>query len=251
MRVFLILLTKELKAFFLSPIAYVVIGLVMVLNGFSFTSGLTDLEEKASPATLAVYTFNSVPFWLAYFFIFPVITMRLFSEEQKLGTLETLLTAPVHSWQVILSKYFAALIFYMIIWVPSLINFTIFRLTCAPDPATIGSLGGVYTIILLIGIFNIAIGCLSSALTSNQIVAAMTCFTCCLLHFLLGFLLLFFSKEIPAQFQDFISYISTMEHVRNFIDGLIDTRQFLYYIGFAALILGLTYHVLEFRKWKA
>ena len=97
MRVFYILLVKELRAFFLSPIAYVVIGLGMVLNGFSFTSAMTKLETSPQASVLVDYTFNSIPFWLAYFFIFPAITMRLFAEEQKLGTIETLLTAPVRS----------------------------------------------------------------------------------------------------------------------------------------------------------
>lgn len=251
MRVFFILLVKELKAFFLSPVAYVVMGLVMVLNGFSFTSGMSILEQEPSTAKLTSYTFNSLPFWLAYFFIFPVITMRLFAEEQKLGTIETLLTAPVRSGQVIMSKFLATLIFYIILWVPSLLNFIIFRYTCVDDSNTIGSLGGSYTIIFLIGIFNIAIGCFASALTSNQIVAAMTCFTCCLLHFLLGFVGLFFANQMRPEFQEFISYFSTIEHVRNFLDGLVDTRPFVYYTAFSALMLFLTHHVLEFRKWKA
>ncbi len=251
MRVFLILLVKELRSVFFSPVAWVVMGLVMVMNGFSFMTALTKLEESAQGAALADYTFNSVPFWLAYFFIFPAITMRLFSEEQKLGTIETLLTVPVRSLQVILSKYSAALIFYAILWVPSLVNFTIFRFTCVTDANTIGSLGGSYTIIFLVGVFNIAIGCFASALTSNQIVAAMTCFTICLVHFLLGFALFFFSGELPAHFQEFIAYFSTLDHVRKFIDGLVDTRPFVYYISFAALFLFLTHHVLEFRKWKA
>ena len=245
------MLSKELKGFFLSPVAYVVMGLVMVLNGFSFTSGMSILEQEPSTAKLTTYTFNSLPFWLAYFFIFPVITMRLFAEEQKLGTIETLLTAPVRSWQVILSKYFGALIFYMVLWVPSLINFAIFRITCVDDSNTIGSLGGSYTIIFLVGVFNIAIGCLASSLTSNQIVAAMTCFTFCLLHFLLGFVGLYFANQMPPAFLEVFSYFSTIEHVKNFLDGLVDTRVFVYYTAFAALILYLTYQVLEFRRWKS
>ncbi|MEM0895343.1 MAG: ABC transporter permease subunit [Verrucomicrobiota bacterium] len=250
MRVFLILLVKELRGFFLSPIAWVVMGLVMILNGFSFSSAMTDLENNLRSVTMAAYTFNSQHFWLAYFFVFPVITMRLFAEEQKLGTIETLLTAPVNSWQVILAKYFAALVFYIIIWVPSLLNFVIFRLTCLTDGTVLGSLTGSYLVIILLGVFNIAIGCLASSVTANQIVAAMICFTLCLLHFLIGYLLLFFKRDVPPQYQDFVSYISTVEHVRLFIDGLVNTKPFIYYISFAALILFLTHHILEYRKWK-
>ncbi|MEM9478234.1 MAG: ABC transporter permease subunit [Verrucomicrobiota bacterium] len=250
MRVFLILLFKELRGFFLSPIAWVVMGLVMVLNGFSFSSAMTDLENNLRSVTMAAYTFNSQHFWLAYFFVFPVITMRLFAEEQKLGTIETLFTAPVNSWQVILAKYFAALIFYIIIWVPSLLNFIIFRVTCLTDGTVLGSLTGSYSIIILLGVFNIAIGCFASSVTANQIVAAMICFTLCLLHFLVGYLLLFFKRDVPPEYQDFVSYISTVEHVRLFIDGLVNTKPVVYYISFAALILFLTHHILEYRKWK-
>ncbi len=250
MRIFIILLGKELRGFFLSPIAWVVMGLVMVLNGFSFSAAMTDLENNQRSVTMAVYTFNSPQFWLAYFFIFPVITMRLFAEEQKLGTIETLFTAPVSSWQVILSKYTAALVFYIALWIPSLINFTIFRVTCLTDGAVLGSLTGSYLIIVLIGVFNVAIGCLASAVTANQIVAAMICFTLCLVHFLLGYLLLYFQQDVDPAYQGFVFYISTVEHVSLFIDGLIDSRPFVYYIGFAALFLFLTHHVLEYRKWK-
>ncbi|MFT4551285.1 MAG: ABC-2 type transport system permease protein [Pseudoalteromonas tetraodonis] len=247
-----VLLSKELRGFFLSPIAYVVLGLVMVLGGFSFTAALTDLKTGDRASTLAVHTFNSLQFWLVYFFIFPVLTMRLFAEEQKLGTIETLYTAPVKSIHILLSKYLAALIFYAVLWIPSLINFAIFGMTCPDDVSAIGSLTGSYSIIFLVGVFNLAIGCFASALTANQLVAAMICFTLCLLHFLFGILMeVVKSDNINAGLVQFSEYISTVGHVRSFIDGLLDTRPFVYYISFAVLILFLTHHVLQYRKWKA
>ena len=247
-----VLLAKELRGFFLSPIAWVVLGLVMLLGGFSFTAALTDLKTGEEGRTLAVHTFNSLQFWLVYFFIFPVLTMRLFAEEQKLGTIETLYTAPVKSIHVLMSKYLAALIFYAVLWIPSLINFMIFGLTCPNDTGAIGSLTGSYTIIFLVGVFNLAVGCLASALTSNQLVAAMLCFTMCLLHFLFGILIeVVKSDNVSAALLQFSEYVSTVGHVRAFIDGLIDTRPFIYYISFAALILFFTHHVLQYRKWKA
>ncbi len=243
-----VLFVKELRAFFLSPVAWVVLTLVMLLNGFSFTAALTDLQGGERAVTLAVYTFNSNQFWLAYFFIFPVITMRLFAEEQKLGTIETLLTAPVSTVQVLLSKYLAALAFYVVLWLPSMLNFLVFRLSSPDSAAAIGSLKGSYAIILLVGVFNIAIGCLASALTKNQLVAAMACFTFCLLHFLVGYVME--SVPIQEQFRPFVAYFSTLAHVRTSIDGLVDTRQIVYYTSFAVLLLTATFHTLEFRKWK-
>jgi len=249
----LVLLVKELRSFFLSPIAYVVLCLVMVLGGFSFVAALTDLKTGVRSQTLAFHTFHSPQFLLAYFFIFPVLTMRLFAEELKLGTIETLYTAPVKSSHVLLSKYFAALIFYAVLWIPSLINFTIFRTFYPDDVAAIGSLWGSYSIIMLVGVFNIAIGCLASALTANQLVAAMICFTTCLMHFLYGYLMeiAISDEKVSPVLLQFNDYVSTWGHLRSFIDGLISTQPFVYYISFAALILFFTHHVLQYRKWKA
>ncbi len=244
------LLAKELRSFFFSPIAWVVMALVMLLNGFSFTTALETLRSGDRTISLARYTFDTPIFWFAYFFIFPVATMRLFAEEQKLGTIETLLTAPVSTLQVLVSKYLAGLIFYIVVWLPSLLNFFIFRLSYPQSADAVGSLAGSYTIIFLIGAFNIAIGCLASALTRNQLVAAMTCFTLCLLHFLVGYFLGNVLPDLHEAYRPFVELISTSLHVRLFVDGLVDTRQIVYYLSGAALLLTLTYHVLEFRKWK-
>lgn len=244
-----VLLKKELRSFFYSPIAWVVLAFVMLLNGFSFTAALEILRKADVDETLVGYTFSSTSFWLTYFFIFPVITMRLFSEEQKLGTIETLLTAPVNTIHLLIAKYLAALTFYCIIWLPSFLNFVLFRISSTENATAIGSLTGSYAIIFLVGIFNIAVGCLASALTKNQLVAAMACFTFCMLHFLVGFILQ--DLPVPEAWQGLLYYFSTVKHVEIFINGLIDSRQFVYYLSFTILLLTATYHVLEYRKWKA
>ncbi len=101
MRVFLTLLFKELRAFFYSPVAYVVLALVMIINGFSFRAAIVVLESSPQQGSIVTWTFNSQWFWLSYFFLFPLLTMRLFTEERKMGTFETLFTAPVQTWQVV------------------------------------------------------------------------------------------------------------------------------------------------------
>ena len=244
----IVILKKELKSIFYSPIAWIVIALVMLLNGFSFTAALEILRKADVDETLIGYTFSSTSFWLTYFFIFPVITMRLFSEENKLGTIETLLTAPVQTIHLLLAKYLAALVFYFVIWLPSAVNFFLFRISSADNANAIGSFLGAYAIILLVGIFNISIGCLASALTKNQLVAAMACFTFCMLHFLVGFILQ--DLPVPESWQDSLFYFSTVKHVQIFISGLIDSRQFIYYLSFTILVLSFTYNVLEYRKCK-
>ena len=127
MRIFLILLKKELRAFFLSPLAYVVLAFFMLLNGVPFILSLVALGAGERQHSLVFFTFNSAWFWMAFLLLFPIITMRLFAEEQKLGTIETLLTAPVRTSHVVLSKYVAALFFYCFLWLPSVVNFLVFE----------------------------------------------------------------------------------------------------------------------------
>ena len=250
MRCFFILLSKELRAFFVSPVAYVVLALVMVLNGFSFRAGLAILEGESSGGSIVTWTFYSRWFWLSYFFIFPLLTMRLFAEEKKLGTFETLLTAPVRAWQVVGSKYVAALIFYCLLWLPSLANFWFVNwLTAGQVEVPSGPLQGSYVVLLFMGLFNLAVGCFASALTSNQIVAAVISFTLSLMHFLIG-VFIQVGQNVPEKFVDLVQYISSSDHIRVFTSGLLDSRPMVYYGSLALLFLALTHQVVEFRRWK-
>jgi ABC-2 type transport system permease protein len=250
MRCFFILLSKELRAFFVSPVAYVVLALVMALNGFSFRAALAILEGEPSGGSIVTWTFYSRWFWLSYFFIFPLLTMRLFSEEKKLGTLETLLTAPVQAWQVVGAKYGAAVVFYCLLWLPSFGNFWLARwITAGAVEVPVGPLVGSYIILFFMGLFNLAVGLFASALTANQIVAAVVSFTLCLMHFLLG-VFVQVGRNVPEKYVDAVQYISTSDHIRVFTSGLLDTRPLIYYASLAVLFLALTHQVVEFRRWK-
>ena len=251
MRLLLTLFTKELRSFFFSPIAYVVLALVMIINGLSFRAAVSVLEMKPQSTSLATWTFTSQWFWLSYFFVFPLLTMRLFAEERKLGTWETLCTAPVRTWQIVISKYFASVVFYCLLWVPSLANFAIFQ-TMTGGAAEIpeGTLLGTYILIFAMGLFNLSMGCLASALTANQIVAAVVSFTASLCHFLLGVLIIYFYGAETRAFVDFVYYITTVQHIETFTHGLLDTRPLVYYTSLSFLFLVITHQVLEFRRWR-
>ena len=252
MRIFWILLVKELRAFFFSPIAYVVLALVMLLNGVSFYAAVRILQSAPSEGSLVTWTFTTIWFYLSYFAIFPLITMRLFSEEQKLGTIETLLTAPVRTVEMVLSKYMATVIFYCILWLPSLLNFYVFQwITLEMAELPTGQLIGSYLIVLVMGLFNIAIGCFASSLTKNQIVAAIMSFSMILLHFLLGAFMLYLSDQSNQQFAEITGYFASIVHVRTFTSGLIDSRPLIYYSSFTVLMLFFTLQVVDFRRWKA
>jgi ABC-2 type transport system permease protein len=251
MRIFLTLLTKELRAFFFSPVAYVVLALVMIINGFSFRAAIAMLENAPQQGSIVTWTFNSQWFWLSYFFVFPLLTMRLFAEERKLGTWETLFTAPVRTWQVLSAKYLASVIFYCLLWLPSLANFGIFQtMTAGAAEIPKGALLGTYLLLFVMGLFNLAMGCFASSLTSNQIVAAVMSFTFSLMHYLVGLFVLYLGSRIPPMFVDMVRYIATIEHIKIFVSGLLDTRVVVYYASLAALFLAFTHQVLEFRRWR-
>ncbi|MBP7950879.1 MAG: ABC transporter permease [Verrucomicrobiales bacterium] len=252
MRVFLILLGKELRAFFLSPVAYVVLALFMVISGFSFAQAISALRDMPSESSIVQWTFYPPWFWFYFFFAFPLITMRLFAEEQKLGTLESLLTAPVRTVQVLLAKYAAAMIFYVVLWLPNLLYLAILRWVSQGQvdiPA--GSLWGSYAILLLVGLCYVAAGCLASALTRNQIVAAILCFTMILLHYLIGTFVMFISRDNPVGMADTVDYFVIVRHMNLFTKGLFDSRAVVYYTSLSVLLLAMTHQVLEYRRWKA
>ncbi len=251
MRVFWTLFKKELRAFFFSPVAWIVLALVMVLGGVSFKAALSVLETAPSEGSIVTWTFHAQWFWLSYFFIFPLLTMRLFAEEKKLGTLETLFTAPVRAWQVVASKFLAALFLYSVIWLPSLGNFALLHwITGGRVDIPPGALQGSYLILFVMGAFNLAAGCFASSLTANQIVAAVVSFTLSVLHFLGGVFILLAGRRVPEAFVDLVHYVASVEHIRLFTQGLIDTRPLVYYTSLTLLFLTLTHQDVEFRRWR-
>src|SRR5438105_5815107 len=171
---FFTLLSREIRAYFYSPIAYIVLVFFLLVSGADFYFQISYMNQRPMTYSVEEAFFNSVFFWFAFVLIFPLITMRLFSEEFKLGTIEPLMTAPVRDWQVVLSKFFGALIFYVILWLPTLLYFWVFQtVTHQPAAASRGAYFGAYLMLLLLGMFYLSIGCLASALTNNQIVAAV------------------------------------------------------------------------------
>jgi ABC-2 type transport system permease protein len=251
MRTFFILLSKELRAFFLSPVAWVVLCLFMVITGWSFSFSIGLLQEKPSDFSIVRWTFFPQWFWYYYFFLFPLITMRLFAEEQRQGTLESLLTAPVTTAQVLLAKYTSALIFYCVLWLPALLYFGLLHwIMRGKVEIPLGALGGSYLILFATGLFHLAIGCLASSLTKNQIIAAILGYALILLHFLAGTSLMYLSQDNPDRMRPILDQAVTMRHMDYFTLGLIDTRPLAYYLSGSIIILMVTHQILEYRRWK-
>ncbi len=176
--------------------------------------------------------------------------MRLFAEEFKLGTIEPLMTAPVRDWQVVLSKFFGALIFYLILWVPPAFYFIIFQqITGQAAAHSAGAYSGSYLMLLLLGMFYLSIGCLASVLTRNQIIAAIISFCAITLLFFLG-LVQFILLDVSSATRDLLGYFSAIEHMGTFSRGVIDTRPIVFYLTMTIVMLALTYQAFQSRKWR-
>jgi ABC-2 type transport system permease protein len=250
MRKFFTLLSREIRGYFYSPIAYIVLVFFLLVSGVDFYFQVSFMNQRAVPYSVQEAFFNSVFFWFAFVLIFPLITMRLFAEEFKLGTIEPLMTAPVRDWQVVLAKYFGALIFYIILWIPTALYFVIFQaITHQPAAGSTGAYFGAYLMLLLLGMFYLSIGCFASVLTKNQIVAAMISFATITLLFFLG-LVSFILLDVSSETRQLLGYFSAIEQMGTLSRGEIDTRPMVLYLSMTIVMLTFTYQAFQSRKWR-
>jgi len=227
---------RELKSYFYSPIAYIVMTVFLVISGYFFAVILSHSRE----ATLR-YSMQNMPIILL--FVTPIITMRLLAEESKTGTMETLMTAPVSDFEVVFGKFLAALGFYVAMLVPTLAYVGFLRWVGRPD---YGPIIASYIGLVLMGGLFISIGLFASSLTRNQIVAAMIAFAMLLLFWVLGFA----AGRSGTTLSKVIEYIGIFEHFDTFRKGLVDSRDVIYYLSGTAFMLFLTVKVVESRKWR-
>jgi len=250
MRKFLTLLAREVRSYFHSPIAYIVLFFFLLVSGVDFYFQISFMNQRPVQYSVQEAFFNSVFFWFAFVLIFPLITMRLFAEEFKMGTIEPLMTAPVRDWQVVLSKFFGALVFYIVLWIPTCLYFVIFqKITGQLSANSAGAYVGSYFMLLLLGMFYLSVGCLASVLTKNQIIAAIISFCAITLLFFLG-LIQFILLDVSSGMRDLLGYFSAIEHMGTYSRGIIDTRPIVLYLSLTALVLTLTFQAFQSRKWR-
>ena len=250
MRIFFTLLGREVKAFFYSPIAYVVMFFFLIAFGASYYVGISLLRNNVTEATVIEATFN-ILFWFPFLLTFPLITMRTYADEFRMGSIEMLTTAPVRDWQVVLAKFLGAFIFYCVVWAVTAVHFVAFKTITGKAPALgPGAIFASYLLLALIGAFYISIGCLASALTTEQINAAVISFAAIFIAFVSG-LLTFIANITNPVLRDMIAYVSPIQHVDDFSRGIIDSRPIVWYLTMTALMLFINFHVFQRRKWKA
>jgi ABC-2 type transport system permease protein len=176
--------------------------------------------------------------------------MRLFALEKASGTFETLMTTPVSDIQVVAAKFAAAIIFYMVTWLPMLACLFIVRhFTNQPGALDAGTVGGMYLGIFLTGCLFLSLGCFASAISQSQMAAAMISFVLGVSLFSLGFL----AKSIPvsAQWQaQALSYFNLFDQMNDLARGVLDTRTVVFYVSASFFFLFLTLRVVESRRWK-
>ena len=219
------LTARELKAFWYSPIAYVVGALFLFLQGLVFWLLILALNDpRSDPSwTMAQVFFGGTFFyWFASLMVAPLLTMRTFSEEKRTGTIELLLSAPVTDGQVVLAKFLGAWVVYILLWAFTVVFFLVLRLFTPFDwgPVLTGYLGT-----WLLGGVLIAIGIFASSLTRNQVIAAVLSFVMILLLLSVGILDAFIRDPEASSI---VRYLSLMEHLRNFSKGIIDTRPLVF-----------------------
>ncbi|GJQ60549.1 MAG: hypothetical protein D8M57_19215 [Candidatus Scalindua sp. AMX11] len=227
---------REIRSYFVSPIAYIVISVFLIASGFFFAGNLQFWQEASLKGSL-----DSIQFFLLL--LTPVITMRLISEETKSGTMETLMTSPVTDFDVVFGKFLAALGLYMVMILPTWIFVLFLYLFGNPD---FGPIISSYIGLTLMGGLFVSIGILISSLTRNQIVAAVIGLISLILLWVMGFL----SSYGDSWYYLCLKYIGTFDHWESFTKGIVDTRDVIYYLSFTALMLFITVRVVESRKWR-
>ncbi len=230
---------RELITYFLSPIAYVVLTVFALVHGWLFVGALGGAQ--VDPNIVAGFAF-----WIAFYMMIlfaPIITMRLLSEEASSGTIETLLTTPVSDMEVVLGKFFGALIFSMAMLVPIGVECLFLASVGQLDPGPVAS--GLLGLYLVIALF-LAIGLFCSSLTRVQIGSAIMSIVVLLGLFFLWFVFRNRAGTLAVVFE----YLAPPMHFSGFVKGVVDSRDLVYFVATAAFFLYLSVRVLESRKWR-
>ncbi len=239
---------RELAAFFLSPVAYVVLFLFVASNGIFFYVQCLKWDGAAQQISLVV----SSMFQFAFIWILPLsplLTMKLFAEEKRTGTIEMLMTAPVTSWNVVLGKFFAAQLFYTLIWSTLLLFVFVLEVLGKPEGPDWGQVISMFLGIFFLGTLTNSLGLLASSFSRNQLVASVLALTGNLVLFAMTVGAWYF-MDVPEILRIF-EYVSFQSHFSSdYFRGVIQIRFFVFYLSFAGFFLFLSMSLVEARKWR-
>ena len=245
---------KELRAYFASPIAYIVIGFFALLFGWFYIGildwfvrqglqgqmgmggGATNVNQQMIRPLILNVT-------VVFLFLLPLITMRTYAEEKRSGTMELLLTSPLTDLEIVLGKFLGALALYGVMVALTLIHFGLLFAFGTPEWKPLAT---AYLGLLLFGGCFIALGLFISSLTKNQIVAGAATFGIFLLLWVVDWI----GESMGPTGQAILKYLSMTEHLDDFVKGVIDTKHLVYYLSFIAFGLFLTVRSVDTERWR-
>lgn len=221
-----VIMNRELRSYFSGPMGYIVTGLFLIISGLLFFAAFF-LQNRAELRNF----FSMLPILLSFFI--PAITMRIFSEEKRVGSIETLMTLPVREIDVVTGKYLAVFVESLVMIAPTLFYVITAEIFGSPDYGPI--IGGYMGAIFICAAFS-AIGLFSSSITKNQIIAFAVAMAICLaLTFVESFLVF-----LPDGIVKIFSFLSASVHFGSISKGIVDTRDLLYFISLTALFFVCT-----------
>ena len=250
----LTLAQKELRAYFVSPIAYVLLVFFALLFGYFYASSINFMVQLSmgqfgmgGPQIVNINEFMIRPLFgntaVILLFMLPMLTMRSFAEEKRSGTIELLLTSPLTDFQIIIGKFLGAMALYTLMLSLTLVHIGVLFWYGEPEWAPV--LSGYLGLLLMGGSF-ISIGLAISSMTKNQIVAGVSTFAVLLLFWIINWM----GDASGTMTQSVLAYLSILEHLDDFSKGVIDTTHVTYYVSFITLGLFLTAKSMDMARWN-
>jgi ABC-2 type transport system permease protein len=246
---------KELRAYFASPIAYIILGFFALLYGWFFYVPLEYFNRQSMQMSMqggGGININQMLIGPAFtnatvvmLFLLPAITMRTYAEEKRSGTIELLLTSPLTDAQIILGKFLGAMGLYASMLAVTLVHMAVLFLFTDPNPDWKPIVTSYLGLLLMGGCF-IAVGLLISSLTKNQIVAGIATFSVFLMLWVINWIGTF----VGPTAQSILAHLSLTDHFDDFARGVIDTKHLVYYVSFISLGLFLTAKSVDSERWR-
>ena len=248
---------KELRSYFASPIAYVVVGLFAVLFGYFYVVSLSFVVRlsmqagmfgmQGGPQTINLNEFMVRPLLgntaVVLLFVLPMVTMRTYAEEKRSGTIELLMTSPLTDLQIIMGKFLGAMTLFTLMLAVTSVHMGILFWYGEPE---LGPILSGYLGLLLMGGAFISIGLLISSATKNQVVAGVITFAVLLLFWVVSWM----AESGTSTTQQVIGYLSILDHFDDFAKGVVDTKHLVYYLSFITFSLFLTAKSVDSERWR-
>lgn len=241
---------KEMGHYFVSPIAYVVVAMFLFVSAYFFNLYVREIVEQSfgmpadfdAPAQVLRAFLGLLA--LLSLFLMPMVTMGLFAEERKRGTMELLMTSPVTELQIVLGKFFASLTLFALMLLPTASWLAYMYMRSEPTPPWRMMLAG-YAGALLLGGALLSLGSFISSLTENQLIAAVLTFASFLIIWVLDM-----GRDASSMLGSLFAYLSVVRHYDDFTRGVVDTTSLVYYLSFIVLFLFLTVRSVDSMRWR-